>query len=167
MIVENDFAYYELDELYWFIQKKSSSKTRENMYIFTMVSRNPRQIVDFEVQMEKTAKYIQDIVDRSPEAKFYCTDGYVGYLDVLYPGKHIRNIRDKSDTFTVEGVNADLRCYIPILKRRSRCFPRSLETLKAVLCVFVDAYNRYHTARLRFRQMHNKGEFPLGLVDFL
>jgi hypothetical protein len=32
---------------------------------------------------------------------------------VNYFGKHIRNIHDKSNTFTVEGVNADLRHYIP------------------------------------------------------
>lgn len=85
----------------------------------------------------------------------------------IYPGKYIRNIRDKSNTFTVEGVNADLRCYIPILKRRSRCFPRSLETLKTVPHVFVNAYNRYHGARLHFSQTHNKREFPLELVVFL
>ncbi len=54
---------------------------------------------------------------------------------------HIRNIRDKSDTFTVEDVNADLRHSIPLLARQSRCFPRKLETLRAVVDVFVDAYN--------------------------
>ena len=26
-----------------------------------------------------------------------------GYLDVIYPGRHVRNMRNKSDTFTVEG----------------------------------------------------------------
>ena len=40
-----------------------------------------------------------------------------GYLDVVYPGQHIYNIHDKKDTFTVEGVNADLRHYIPVLGR--------------------------------------------------
>lgn len=42
----------------------------------------------------------------------------VGYIDIDYPGQHIRDTHDKSDTFTVEGVNADLRHYIPILARR-------------------------------------------------
>lgn len=44
------------------------------------------------------------MVDAAPEAEYYCTDGYQGYLDVIYPGKHIYNIRNKNDTFTVEGV---------------------------------------------------------------
>ena len=54
---------YELDELYWFIGKKPHTETHENTYIFTMVSREPRQLVGFDVSMEKSAKYIQAIVD--------------------------------------------------------------------------------------------------------
>ncbi len=165
--MESSSDLYELDELYWFIKKKPRTETRENTYIFTMVSREPRQIVGFDVSTEKSAKYIQKIVDNSPDAEYYCTDGYIGYQDVIYPGKHVRNLRDKSDTYTVEGVNADLRHYIPSLARRSRCFPRSLETLKAVISVFVEAYNRFGLAKYNFKRLHKTKEFPLGLVDFL
>ena len=106
-----------------------------------MVGRSPRQIVGHMVRLDKTSKTIQRMVDGTPEAGRYCTDGYVGYLDVVFPGKHIYNIHNKNDTFTVEGSNADLRHYIPTLARRSRCFPRKLENLQAVLAVFVRAYN--------------------------
>jgi IS1 family transposase len=67
----------------------------------------------------------------SPYAKYYCTDGYGGYMDIVCPGEHIRNTKNKSDTFTaatgsmftenksdtftVEGINADLRHYITLL----------------------------------------------------
>ena len=132
-----------------------------------MVSREPRQIIGFDVTTEKASKYIQNIVDNAPDAEYYCTDGYSGYLDVTYPGKHIRNIHNKSDTFTVEGVNADLRHYIPILARKSRCFARSLDTLKAVVSVFVEAYNRFHLAVSDFRATFPNKQFPLGLVDYL
>jgi len=77
--------------------------------------------------MDKFSQTIQKIADAAPEAKIHCTDGYNRYLDVIFPGKHIYNIHNKKDTFTVEGVNADLRRYIPTLARRSRCFPRKLE----------------------------------------
>lgn len=147
--------------------KKLHIETCKNTYIFTIVSREPQQLVGFDVSMEKSAKYIQGIVDNAPYAKLYCTDGYVGYLDVVYPGVHIRNVHDKSDTFTAEGVNADLRHYIPLPARRSRYFPRSLEILKAVLPVFTDAYNRFHLAVFNFRFHSPNREFPLGLVDFL
>ena len=157
----------ELDELYWFLEYKSRTETRENIYIMTMVSRKPRQIVGHTVSRNKLSRTIQRMVDAAPEAEYYCTDGYQGYLDVIYPGKHIYNIRNKNDTFTVEGVNADLRHYIPILARRSRCFPRKLETLYAVVEVFVTAYNRFGIAKYNYRLHHPKGEILFALVDFL
>ena len=95
----------------------------------------------FDVAFDKSPKRIQKIIDNAPPAAIYRTDGWSGYIDVIYPGKHVRNVRDKSNTFTVEGVNADLRHYIPVLARRSRCFARKIETLRAVIEVFVDAYN--------------------------
>jgi IS1 family transposase len=145
-ILERDYQILELDELYWFLERKAKTETRENVYVMTMVSREPRQIVGFDAAFDKSPARIQAMVDAVPEAKKYCTDGYLGYIDVVYPGRHVRNVHDKSDTFTVEGVNADLRHYIPILARRSRCFPRKLETLRAVLEGFVDAYNQFGKA---------------------
>ena len=108
-------------------------------------------------------------MDNAPEAKNYCTDGLTGYIDVIYPGRHIRNACNKNDTFTVEGVNADLRHYIPILARRSRCFPRKLETLKAVVEVFVDAYNKFGLAKMVFRKNRDpySRELPFSFLDFL
>lgn len=164
---EKNPKYLELDELYWFVGEKSHTETRENIYLITMVSREPRHIVGFDAAYDKSPERIQQIVDAGEEAEFYCTDGYTGYIDVVYPGIHIRNTHDKSDTFTVEGVNADLRHYIPLLARRSRCFPRKLETLKAVLKVFASAYNRFGLAKHQYRLYHPKGEVPFGLVDFI
>jgi IS1 family transposase len=151
---------YELDELYWFVEKKARTETRENVYLMTMISSEPRQIVGFEVQLNKSSVHIQSIVDRVPWANNYCTDGYLAYLDVVFPGRHIRNIRDKRDTHNVESINADLRHYIPVLARRSRCFCRKLETLQAVIEVFVDAYNKFGQAKLRHRKptVHKPGK---------
>ena len=140
-----------MDELYWFINNKANAETKENVYIITMISRNPRIIVDFSVSTEKTSTKIQEIVDRSPYADKYCTDGYHGYLDTVFPGEHIRNVRDKKDTYTVEGINADLRHYIPVLRRRSRCFARSIDTLTAVISVFAEAYNRFGMSKYKCR----------------
>ena len=168
MTVESALKTLELDELYWFIGEKAHTETRENVYVMTMVSREPRQIVGFDVALDKTAARIQNIVDHAPPAEKYCTDGYVGYLDVDYYGAHhVRNIHDKSDTFTVEGVNADLRHYIPLLARRSRCFARKLETLRAVVEVFVEAYNQFGVAKNKWRLSHTSTELPFAIVDFL
>jgi hypothetical protein len=64
-------------------------------------------------------------------------------------------------------VNADLRHYIPILARRSRCFPRKLETLRAVLEVFADAYNQFGKAKMLSRARNPGKKFPFSLLDFL
>ena len=89
------------------------------------------------------------------------------YVDVVYPGKHIRNIHDKSNTYTVEGVNADIRHHIPLLARRSRCFPRTIETLLSVVAVFVEGYNRFGAAKSAFRESRKCGEMPFSFLDFL
>lgn len=170
---------FELDELYWFTEEKANSETHENVYAITMVSRKPRQIVGFSIATDKSPERIQAIVDSVPEAQSYCTDGYSGYVDIVYPGRHIRNVRNKNDTFIVEGINADIRHYIPVFARRSRCFCRKIETLEAVFAVFVDAYNRFGEAKLKYRvptnhkpqsntkHLHKFRDLPFSLLDFL
>ena len=169
MTVEKLESCLELDEMYWFIQRKPRTETRENIYVITMVSRNPRQIVSFDVAYDKSPARIQNMVDSAPAAEKYCTDGWSGYVDVVYPGKHIRNVRNKSDTFTVEGVNADLRHYIPVLRRRSRCFARKIETLYIVMDIFVEAYNQFGITKAKFRQNRDpkSRELPFSVLDFL
>ena len=53
--------------------------------------------------------------------------------------------------------------------RRSRCFPRKLEPLKAVVEVFVEAYNAFGMAKMKFRQYRdpNARELPFSVLDFL
>jgi IS1 family transposase len=177
--VESALKTLELDELYWFVGEKSHAETRENVYLITMVSCEPRQIVGFDVAFDKSPPRIQQIVDNAPPAEKYCTDGYLGYIDIVYPGCHLRNIHDKSDTHNVESVNADLRHYIPVLRRRSRCFCRSIETLSAVVSLFVEAYNKFGNAKLRCRvpvehisqdhkkHLHKFREVGFSFLDFL
>ena len=86
MNVKNFPECLELDELYWFTGGKPKSETGENVYIMIAVSRKPRQIMGFDVAYDKTPARIQSIVDNAPPAKVYYTDGYLGYIDVVYPG---------------------------------------------------------------------------------
>jgi IS1 family transposase len=144
-----------------------------------MISREPRQIVAFAVEKDRKSWRIQGMVDSVPDARRYCTDGFNGYLDVVFPGKHIFNNWDKSDTYNVESINADLRCYLSGLVRRSRCFYRKIETLEAVLAVFINAYNKYGEAKLKYRKpvihkssypssrLHEFRDTPFSIIDFL
>jgi len=169
---------FEIDELYHFISRKERTETRENTYVVPVISRTPRQIVSFGVEQSKSAETIQSIVDKAPYAYQFNTDGYFAYMDVVFPGHHKRNYHDKKDTFNVESVNADIRHYIPGLRRRSRCFYRSLETLRAIFSIFVNAYNKFGEAKLKYRQrlvetygigvkLHNwYKDLPLSIFQF-
>ena len=95
---------------------KANNETRENVYFTSLISRTLRQIVGFAVAFDKSPERLQCIVDNSAEAENYATDEFYGYIDVVYPGKHIRNVKNKNDSFTNEGINANLRHYIPALE---------------------------------------------------
>lgn len=173
-----DYSVFELDEVYWYIKRKARSETRANTYIMTMISRRPRQIVAFAVDNGVKAGRIQEMADSVGYAKEYCTDGCSVYRDVIFGGKHKQNTKDKSDTHNIESSNADLRHYIAGLRRRSRCFFRSIETLEAVLSVFIDAYNKFGEAKERYKvpvhhttkntkHLHKYRERPFSVLDFL
>jgi hypothetical protein len=83
----------------------------------------------------------------------------------------------KSQTYTVEGVNAGLRRYLPGVARRSRCFHRRLDTLVAVMGLFAVAYNRFGEYKSKHQvqtthkptsnsRLHRHAGFPLALIDF-
>jgi IS1 family transposase len=145
---------FELDEIYWYIGRRKGYENGINIYIMTMLSREPRQIVAYAVDNSVNAALIQKMVDHTIQAKSYYTDGGSGYLGVDFIGRHVRNLRDKSDTHNIEGSNADIRHYIAGLRRRSRCFFRSMDTLMAVLHIFVYAYNRFGEAKMLYQQKH-------------
>lgn len=138
----------------------------KHIYILTEISREPRQIVGFDVATDKSPERIQAMVDNAPPGDQYYTDGYSGYKDIVYPGKYTQNIHNKNDTFTVEGINSDLRHYIPVLARRSKCFSGKLEILKAVVTVFVDAYNSFGKAKYLYRLKRKTQEVPFSVLDF-
>ena len=130
----------EMDQLYSFIERKN------RIYVITLVSRDNRQIVGYDIAFDKGWKRIQRLVDKSVKARQYYSDAYSAYSEVYYEGGHI-SLNNKSQTYTVEGVNSDLRHYIPALHRSSKCFFRSVETIKAVLKIFVNAFNLFASSK--------------------
>jgi len=174
-----DFNAFELDELHWFTNRKYPVEIRENSYIITLTSRKPRQIVGFDVNYDIEAARIQQIVNKAPPAARYYTDGFHGYMDVDFPGKHIRNSYDKSDTFLTESINSDLRHYISGLFRKSKTFFRSQETKYAVMSLFVNAYNKFGDAKEKHlipvkrkcanpsKHLHKFRDVPFSIIDFL
>jgi IS1 family transposase len=104
---------------------------------------------------------MQALIDRAPQAQRYYSDDFSTYHALIYyPGCH-QAMTDKSQTYSVESVNADLRHYLARLGRRSRCFSRCPDALRRTLRLFVYCHNRRQLYRRRFPS------YPAFLIDFL
>lgn len=108
----------------------------------TFVDRLTRCIVAWDVVWERTEAGLQQMLDGSVKAQRYFSDRFATYAQLIYwPGQAHQAMADKSQTYSVEGVNADLRHYLARLRRRSRCFSRRLLALRRAVKLFVYAYN--------------------------
>ena len=103
----------------------------------------------YDIAFDKSRKRIQNLVDSSPV-----------YSKIFYDGLHT-SLKNKSQTYTVEGVNFDLRHYIPPLKRKSKCFFRSIYTMRAVFKIFVYSFNNFASAK--FISSNSKSHLFLSL----
>jgi IS1 family transposase len=93
------------------------------------------------VVTERNEATMQPIVDDAPNAFQYCTDGFTVYEALNYHrGLHLV-ASGKSQTYSVEGGNADLRHYLARLAKKSRCFSRSIEALRRAVLLFVHFWN--------------------------
>lgn len=123
-------------------------KEKNKAYIITAVDRSTHSIVSWAVCRERTLEILQMVVDNAPRAKDYYTDGFLMYQDLSYWGRH-RMLKDKSQTYSVEGGNADLRHYLARLQRASRCFSRCLKALARAVELFVYFYNERQLRKRR------------------
>ena len=100
----------------------------------------------------------------SLKANFYFSDAFPVYSQICYEGVY-RALNNKSQTFTVESVNADLRHYISALRRKSRCFFRSFDTIFSVFSIFISAFNKFSLAKLNYSLL--KSHFFIYSVSIL
>ena len=127
----------------------------------TFVERKTSCIIGWSVQPERTQTDLQAMLDASPQAVWYYSDLFATYKTLLYtPGTHTP-MPDKSETYRVEGMNAELRHYLARLARRSRCFSRCIHALRRAIRLFVYAWNH----RQLYRQTYP--DYPAHLIQFL
>jgi insertion element IS1 protein InsB len=127
----------------------------------TLVERRSSCIVGWRVCQQRDEATLQAVLDQSPPAVWYYSDLFAPYRKLVYsPGVHTP-MPDKSETFRVEGVNAELRTYLARLARRSRCFSRCLHALRRALALFVFAWNH----RQLYRQQYPR--YPAHLFQFV
>ena len=108
-------------------------------------------MLSFGVVYERDWDSLQQLVEDAPPARAYFSDGFPTYAQLCYPaGGTYTQLTDKSQTYSVEGDNAELRHYLARLARKSRCFSRCLWALGRAVGLFVYAWNRRQEFRRRF-----------------
>lgn len=118
-------------------------------------------IVGWEVTFKRDEPTLQALLDRTPQAVWYFSDLFATYKSLLYtPGIHTP-MPDKSETYRVEGMNAELRHYLKRLVRKTRCFSRCVQALCRSIKLFVFAWNRRQLYRRRYP------DYPSHLIDFV
>jgi len=129
--------------------------------LITIVDRQTRCILGWKVAWERNAEVIQSIVDEAPKAKEYFSDGWEAYAGLWYHLGYYQVSVGKSDTYSVEADNAELRHYLARLARSSRCFSRCPYALECALLLFVYCFN---SRQLRKR---THPAYPVHLSDFI
>jgi IS1 family transposase len=140
----------ELDELYTFV--KSKKQTLPDYSVKT------RCFMSWSLVAECTT---EAILDQVPNTFQFCSDGYAGYRQVNYRRSRHLVGRGKSQTYSVEANNAELRCFVSQLARRTRGFAKSDAGLRRAITLFVHCWN----ARQMLRQLYPK--YRRGLSEFI
>ena len=103
---------------------------------------------------------MQRVIDSAPRASSYFSDAFNTYRELCWWGAHA-SMYDKSQTYSVEGDNAELRHHLARLTRRSRCFSKCIHALRRSVELFVWCWDR--------RQSHKRRRprYPSNVIDFV
>lgn len=126
------------------------------IYLVTFVDRATRCLVSWHLVTQRTFDTLQPLADavwqHSPlpqhpsqhpsQRRLFYSDQLDTYRTLVYRQGTHQPQPNKSQTYSVEGLNADLRCYVSALVRRTRGFARSIESLRRLVWLFVFCYNR-------------------------
>ena len=107
----------------------------------TLVDRRTSCILAWSVEYERTQVVLQALVDRAVQARFYYSDLFALYRLLVYSPGLYTPMPDKSETYRVEGDNAEMRHYLARLVHSSRCFSRCIQALRRAMKLFVFAWN--------------------------
>jgi IS1 family transposase len=103
---------------------------------------------------------LQALADDAPQAHWYYSDELVAYQDLAFDSGIHFAMPDKSQTYSVEGDNAELRHYLAHLVHTARQFSPHIDALCAAVRLFV--FYRNH------RQLYKPpSNYPSHLFEFV
>lgn len=123
---------------------------KKRIYILTIVDRTTRCFLGYKIVWERTQAAIQDLVDEAVKAKHYFSDAFDAYERLWYHNGHYEVSEGKTDIYSVEGDNAEVRHYLASLARRSRCFSRCEKALDWAIKLFIYCFNHRQLLKQRF-----------------
>lgn len=110
---------------------------------------------------ERTQVELQALVDDAHKAKRYYSDAFDAYERLWYHYGNYEVSEGKTDTYSVEANNAELRHYLARLARASRCFSRCPYALQCALRLFIFCFN----SRQLYKQLFPA--YPAHVKDFV
>ncbi len=87
----------------------------------TLVDRQTRCFLGIEPVWHRPPEVAQKLVDEAPAEQYY-SDKFPLYDSLVYRRGYHLSLPDKSETYSVEGGNAELRHYLTRLVRKSVAF---------------------------------------------
>lgn len=109
---------------------------------------------------------VDEVFELKASVRRFFSDGLGTYRELVYKQGQSKATHDvapgKEQTYTVEGTNADFRCYVSLLARRSRCFPRNFAKFRSILRLFITCYNHCCLSRIKYpdRKTHPSEFLP-------
>ena len=127
----------------------------------TIVDRKTSCILAWAVDSTRDEATLQQMVDKAPQAILYYSDLFATYRNLIDKPGIYTPMPNKSETFRVEGDNAEIRHYLARLARRSRCFSRCIKALREAIKLFVYAWNS--------RQLYQSQypDYPAHVMEFV
>jgi IS1 family transposase len=125
------------------------------------VDRRTSYLIQWAISPQRDPTLLQTLVDQAPPARFYYSDLYAGWRSLLYWHGLYTPMPNKSQTYRVEGLNAELRHYLARLTRQSRAFSKSLAAFRHAITLFAYLWNTRQAWKARFPT------YPYRLADFV
>ncbi|MDY0385929.1 MAG: IS1 family transposase [Methanolobus sp.] len=131
---EDKISIVELDEMHTYIGNK------KYCWIWIAVDRNGKKFMDcsFGSRGTKTGQKLWKKL-KNKEIGEVMTDHWKAYAEFLPEKIHTRS---KAETYTVEGYNSIFRHFLARLRRKSKCYTKSLEMLKYSILLLMKYRNK-------------------------
>jgi IS1 family transposase len=106
------------------------------------MDRATRCFLGWKIVWERTRDDLQAVMDDGPKAKWYFSDAFESYASLWFHFGRYEVSEGKSETYSVEADNAELRHHLARLPRSSQCFSRCPYALHCcAIRLFVYCYN--------------------------